>query len=79
VRVAQASRGHSAKNPVPLVIPFLHSVMRKARNFSISLDSRAFDPEKTEIPYKLKMKLMDWFSLVVLVLIVYVRLYYFFG
>ena len=77
VRVAQASRGYSGKNPVPLAVPFMHSVLRKSRGLSTSLDARAFDPDNIIMPYTLKMKAMDWFALLVLGGFVLARIYYF--
>ncbi len=77
VRVAQASRAHSSKNPIPLAVPFMHSVMKKAQGLSISLDARGFDPEKADVPYKLKMKALDWFALCALLVVVFLRIYYY--
>lgn len=75
VRIAQASRGHSAKNPIPLVVPFMHSVMKRARNLSVSMDARAFDPDEAEVPYRLRMRKLDWFSLGVLLAVICIRIY----
>ncbi|MFH1470469.1 MAG: energy-coupling factor transporter transmembrane component T [Candidatus Micrarchaeota archaeon] len=74
VRVAQASRAHSGKNPLPIVVPFMHSVMRKAKNLSLSMDARAFDPERIQLGRTFKMKPMDWLALFALLAFVLVRL-----
>ncbi len=77
VRVAQSSRGYSGKNPIPLAVPLMHSVLRKTKSLSTSLDARAFDPDRIPMPYDLKMKTMDWFALLVLGGLVLARIYYF--
>ncbi|MFH0818340.1 MAG: energy-coupling factor transporter transmembrane component T, partial [Candidatus Micrarchaeota archaeon] len=74
VRVAQASRGHSGKNPVPLVVPLLHSVMRKAMNLSLSMDARAFDAERVQLTHKLRMNPPDWVALLALFLVIAVKI-----
>ncbi len=75
VRFSQAARSYSSKNPIPFVIPFLHSVFRRARNLSISIDARAFDPDKAVIPGVLKMKALDWSALVILIIHLMYRIY----
>ncbi|MFH1200377.1 MAG: energy-coupling factor transporter transmembrane protein EcfT [Candidatus Micrarchaeota archaeon] len=42
VRIAQASRGSKAL--LPLVLPVLHSLFRRARKLAISLETRGFQP-----------------------------------
>lgn len=66
VRFSQAARAYSSKNPVPVVVPFLHSVFRRARNLSISMDARAFDPDKAVVSSELRMRSIDWVALVIL-------------
>ncbi|MFH1106520.1 MAG: energy-coupling factor transporter transmembrane component T [Candidatus Micrarchaeota archaeon] len=42
VRIAQAARG--SKAVLPLVLPVLHSLFRRARRLAISLETRGFKP-----------------------------------
>ncbi len=74
VRVAQSSRGHSSNNPVPLIVPFMHSVMRKAKNLSLSMDSRAFNPDRAPLFYRLRMRSLDWFALFTLLVLLLAKL-----
>lgn len=74
VRIAQASRGNSGRNPLPLAIPFMHSALRKAKNLSLSLEARAFDPERVAVPNSLAMKRTDWLALACLALFILARL-----
>jgi energy-coupling factor transporter transmembrane protein EcfT len=74
VRVAQASRGRSSRNPISLVVPFMHSVMKTARNLSVSMDARAFDPERIPKTSELKMRALDWLALALLGVAIIIKL-----
>ncbi|MFH1447246.1 MAG: energy-coupling factor transporter transmembrane component T [Candidatus Micrarchaeota archaeon] len=70
IRVAQASRGHSIRNPIPVIVPFLHSIFKRAWNLSLSMDARAFDPDNVLIEHRLRMRRSDWLFLVILASVV---------
>ena len=44
-RIAQAVRGSRKRNPLPLLLPLLHGLFRRAQKLAFSLESRGFSTE----------------------------------
>jgi len=72
IRGAQASRAYKKYNPFALAVPLLHKSFGRAKALSISMDSRAFNPERIRIRVDLKMRKRDYLSIVLLLAILWI-------
>ncbi len=72
IRGAQASRAYKKYNPFALAVPLLHKSFRRAKALSISMDSRAFDPERIRIAVDLELRKRDYLSIVLLLAILWI-------
>lgn len=69
IRISQAVRGYEPAPlsiPLPLVVPLLHSSLKRSMELAISLESRGFDSENIHIPMELELHAMDYFLLILL-------------
>lgn len=72
IRNAQASRAYKKYNPFALAVPLLHKSFRRAKALSISMDSRAFSPERIRIRVELELRKRDYLSIVLLLAILWI-------
>jgi len=69
IRVSQALRGYGLTPlslPIPLIVPLLHSSLKRAMELAVSLESRGFDPENIHVAVELKLAAMDYLFLLLL-------------
>jgi energy-coupling factor transport system permease protein len=69
IRIAQALRGYEPAPfypPIPLMVPLLHSSLKRAMELAISLESRGFDPENIHIAVDLRLGAADYLLLLLL-------------
>lgn len=69
IRVSQALRGYETKPfslPIPLIVPLMHSSLKRAMQLAISLESRGFDSEHINIAMELQLGKMDYVLLFLL-------------
>jgi len=69
IRISQALRGYIStpfSPPFPLIIPLLHSSLKRSSQLAISLESRGFDSEKINFEVELQMGLVDYLLLLLL-------------
>jgi energy-coupling factor transport system permease protein len=74
IRVSQALRGYELKPfslPIPLIVPMMHSSLKRAMQLAISLESRGFDSEHINIAMELQLTKMDYMLLFMLPLMVF--------
>jgi len=69
IKVSQALRGYETKSlslPMPLIVPLMHSSLKRAMQLAISLESRGFDPENINVAIDLELHKMDYLLLILL-------------
>ncbi|MCX6775303.1 MAG: energy-coupling factor transporter transmembrane component T [Candidatus Micrarchaeota archaeon] len=74
IRVSQALRGYETKPfslPIPLIVPLMHSSLKRAMQLAISLESRGFDSEHINIAMELQLSKIDYVLLFLLPLMVF--------
>jgi len=74
IRVSQALRGYETRPlslPIPLIVPLMHSSLKRAMQLAISLESRGFDPEKINVAVELELRRTDYLLLFLLPIILF--------
>jgi energy-coupling factor transport system permease protein len=74
IRIAQALRGYELSPfslPIPLIVPLLHSSLKRAMELAISLESRGFDSENIHIDIDLRMSPADYLLLLLLPVVLF--------
>ncbi|MEM3555473.1 MAG: energy-coupling factor transporter transmembrane protein EcfT [Candidatus Micrarchaeia archaeon] len=74
IRISQVMRGYSPSPfslPLPLIIPLLHSSLKRSSQLAVSLESRGFDSERINFEVELRMGLSDYLLLFLLPLLVF--------
>jgi energy-coupling factor transport system permease protein len=74
IRISQALRGYELcpfSLPIPLIVPLLHSSLRRAMELAISLESRGFDPENIHVAVELELGATDYLLLLLLPLLLF--------
>ncbi len=74
IRISQAVRGYELAPfslPIPLLVPLLHSSLKRASELAISLESRGFDPENIGVAVDIRFSPADYFLLLLLPLLVF--------
>ena len=69
MHIAQTLRGYKLNvlaSPIPLLVPMLHFSFKKSKELALSLDCRGFDENSIQIESELKMRRIDYISLVLL-------------
>lgn len=69
IRISQTVRGYRQAPfsiPLPLIVPLLHSSLKRASELAISLESRGFDSENIHIAVDLKLSPADYLLLLLL-------------
>jgi len=69
IRVSQAARGHRLAgllSPIPVFVPALHGVFKRAREMSFSMESRGFDPENIRISTRFNSTASDYLVLLLM-------------
>jgi energy-coupling factor transporter transmembrane protein EcfT len=77
MRIAQTLRGYKLNfltSPIPLLIPMLHFSFKKSKELALSLDCRGFDEGSIQLESELKMRGMDYVSLVLLFILLLLML-----
>ncbi|NYZ75657.1 energy-coupling factor transporter transmembrane protein EcfT [Candidatus Micrarchaeota archaeon] len=72
IRISQAVRGYELAPfslPIPLIVPLLHSSLKRAEELAISLESRGFDPENIHIHVNIRLGPVDYLLLLLLPLL----------
>jgi len=74
IRISQALRGYELSPlslPLPLIVPLLHSSLRRAMELAISLESRGFDPENIHVAVELELGAADYLLLLLLPILLF--------
>jgi energy-coupling factor transport system permease protein len=69
IRISQAVRGYEIAPfsiPIPIIVPFLHSSLKRAMELAISLESRGFDSENIHTAIDLRLNPADYLLLLLL-------------
>ena len=75
IRIAQSLRGYklvALSPPFPLLIPLMHSSLRRAVELAVSLESRGFDPENIHVAVELELGAFDYLLLLLLPLALFI-------
>jgi energy-coupling factor transport system permease protein len=78
IRIAQAVRGYELAPlslPIPLMVPLLHSSLKRAEELAISLESRGFDSENIHINMELRLNPADYLLLLFLPVVVFLSFF----
>jgi energy-coupling factor transporter transmembrane protein EcfT len=69
IRISQAVRSYEPAPfsiPIPIIVPLLHSSLRRAMELAISLESRGFDPENIHTEIDLRLNPVDYLLLLLI-------------
>jgi energy-coupling factor transport system permease protein len=74
IRISQAVRGYELaplSPPLPLLVPLLHSSLKRAMELAISLESRGFDSENIHVAVDIRLGAVDYLLLLLLPLLLF--------